>query len=448
MENDQGSERARLNLTLTEAPIITSLTGGDVVATFKGRDPEGEDRFARFNLPQNQSLDDLYRVADKASFEGSVDLEGFWKTRRFQDAERIERTRLEFVITDLEPKREAAIQAGAVTQAPPEATREIAPKPAAEAAAPDARKASVALLATSGDLDSAILQIREGKPAPGATPVAMALATYADAIAQPQFEPAGDGKFKRTGEVLSGLSALDALKADFGAYKERNVYIDSGRAGEIAAGLGKGADILKEAQSLTAERRSENRAAKAPAESPAKADAKGKRTPPVAAKAENPKAAESGKATAAPKAKDSPSSIAHQSDPLILTASAGEIKAAMTSKAGLNSAVASTLRTFAAAVSQPEYRAKSGGGFEKTGKVFKGVSGLKMTLDGFGKGAYRNIMLDKAVVTDIMMAMPDTSKSNGAMAAALSASQGRREEMGAARNAAKAKTKQRERDRD
>lgn len=455
MENDQGSERTRLSLSLTEPPLVTSLTGGDVVATFKGRDPDGEDRFARFNLPQDQAVNSLYDVAEKAEKEGSIELEGFWKTRRYQDAERVERTRLEFVITDFSPQREASIQAGAVTTeakspaepaaAAPQSGKDEA-APAGPGRAEGAKQASIALLASRDDLDGAIAQIESGKPGKGASSVASALATYAGAIAQPQFEPAGNGKFKRTGEILSGLPALRALRDDFGAFKDRNIYLDSARAEEIGAKLGSdlpGRASLKDAQALTAERRAENRAAKAP-EAPAKAEA----APPAKAKATAKEQPVARKPTAAPAPKATPSAIAHQSDPLILTASAGEIKAATTSKAGLNSAVASTLRTFGAAVSQPEYRAKPGGGFEKTGKVFKGLSGLKMTLDGFGKGSYRNIMLDKAVVTDIMMAMPDTAKSNEAMAAALSASQKRRDEMSAARNAARTKTKQKDRDRD
>lgn len=452
MDNDQGSVRSQLNLTLTEPPIVTNLTGGDVVATFKGRDAEGEDRFARFNLPSDTSVNSLYDFVDKAEKAGSVDLDGFWKTRRYNDADSVERTRLEFVITDIEPKREAERQVESA-KAAPEPAQASAPEKV-EAGKSDARQASIALLASKDDLDKAILQMETAKAAPGATPVAAALATYAEAIAQPQYEAAGDGKFKRTGEVLSGMPALTALRQDFGEFAHRNIYIDAARASAIEAKLEgdlspQAKATLKDAQGMTSERRAEARAAKAPEPTLATAPPAPAKAPVKAKSATEAKAAPA-KApvlTAAKTASAAPSSIAHQKDPLILTASIGEIKAATTSKAGLNSAVASTLRTFGAAVSQPEWKAKAGGGFEKTGKLFKGMAGLKMLVDGFGKGAYRNIMLDKAVVTDIMMAMPDTTKSNDAMAAALESSQKRRDEMAASKTT-KPKVKQRDRDRD
>lgn len=444
----QGASTERLNLSLSSAPFITTLPSKQFIATINGRDGDGEDRVARFSAPKNVDQDGVQKILDDAFAKGSIDLEGKWETRRFR-VEGQARSAVEFVVSNLEP-------------GPAKAVGEVE-KPA-EAAAPK-RPAGKAIAVLAGPEEvKAALDIIKGGQIERASSVTEALVLYKEALEQPIYEPLGNDKFKATGRYANGAGALEMIDADFGgASRHRNIYISSEKAEAILDKLAPDhADtqrkILEDALEQTRERRAQARESKAaPATEPvsnAKAPEGAKAVEPAVAKepsapAKPPKEALSDKSEAKVADPARSSSVAHQADPMLLTASLPEIKAAIAGKQQLNSPVATMLKTFATAVSQPEWAKRADGkGNEKTGVVHQGADGLKHVAANFGTEGFRNVYIDKGRATDVLMALDDGGKTNATMAAALEKSRERRLQMKAEKTAAKPKVKVRERDRD
>lgn len=450
----QGSTIERINLTITSAPLITHLPQNKFVATIVGTDQDGESRTARFNAPKGADSENVQKRLDEAFSKGSIELEGIWVTRRFKSGDAT-RNAVEFSVSDLDPKPIAQGKEGASQAASQDATP--AKRPATK---------SIAILATKAEVDAALEQITTGRVTKDSPPVTKALVLYREALEQPLYEPIGNGRHRGTGKFALAEEALKSLSEDFGTYGQRNVYINETKAADIiarmtlddaerlakdenapqrAAGQKK---ILDDAITATQERRAIARTAPAQAEQgaePKSAPANEATQVAAPAKSATPPAQEHRPAADPKKA----ASIAHQADPMLLTASLAEIKAALTSKATLSSPVAQTLKTFAEAIKQPEWRKRADGkGNEKTGVFFNGEDGLRDLIKNFGSQTFRNVYVDKEKATDVLMRMDDTTKVNDAMAAALEKSKERRIQMNAAKAAERPKVKQRERDRD